>query len=109
MPPPPPPMPRRSKQQCVAGLHVASQGACAWISDIFSSIFAMSLPQEQAGTPLLPLVDPEELELLLDDELELDVEPLLEDVEPASSFFPVFVGGGSEALVSCSSPAAPPP
>ena len=108
-----PPPPSRSKQQCVAGLQVASHGLPAWISEILSTTTEGS----QAGIPPLPLLDDElELEpasgfdpppllllllLLLDDELEL---------EPASVFDPP-VGGGSDARLSSSfsSPSAPGP
>jgi hypothetical protein len=79
--PPPPAPPKRSRQQCVAGLQVESHGAPAWISVILAMTFVKSLAQVHAGTLLPePLLDPP-----LDDvvEPELDVvEPELVDVDP---------------------------
>lgn len=71
--------PRRSRQQCVAGLQVESHGAPAWISDIFESIFVRSPAHVHAGTDEPPLDPPDddvvepELEVV---EPELDVDPL---------------------------------
>lgn len=102
---PPPPPPSGLKQQCVAGLQVASQGACAWSSFNFMSADAGS----QSGMLPPPELLEEELELEL-----LDVEPeeleLLEELEPAS-VGPGFEGGGSVELDSFSvgspAPSAP--
>ena len=66
----PPAPPSRSRQQCVDALHDESHGAPAWISWIFESSFARSLPKEQAGTLLPPLL-----------ELVLDVLPPLDEPE----------------------------
>lgn len=79
VPPLAPMPPRRSKQQCVAGLQVESHGAPAWISDILESIFVRSPAQLHAGTEEPPLEPP--LDEVVDPELdvvepELDVEPL---------------------------------
>lgn len=112
---PPPPPPSRSKQQWVAGLQVASQGACASISLILESIFWMSPAQLHAGAPPPPeLLELELLELLLDVEPELPELPeLLEelDVLVPDSVGPGFDGGGSVELEPSwvSSPAPPPP
>jgi hypothetical protein len=80
VPPLAPMPPRRSRQQWVAGSHVESHGAPAWISDIFESIFWKSPAQVHAGAPLDPLLDPP-LDDVVDPELEV-VEPELVDVEP---------------------------
>jgi len=80
------------------------------------SFWMSSIAHGQAGTPLPPLVpdDPEELDELLDEELE--VEPLLDDDDelvalfvPESALEPPLEGGGSVALVSffCGVPSAP--
>lgn len=105
---PPPPPPSGLKQQCVAGLQVASQGAWAWSSLSFESTAAGS----QSEMPLPPeLLELELLELLLDVEPELP--ELLEelDVLVPDSVGPGFDGGGSVELEpSClSSPAPLPP
>ena len=72
----PPRPPKRSRQQCVAGLQVESHGAPAWISDIFAMIFVKSFAQVHAGADEPPLEPP--LEVV---EPELEVEPL-DEVEP---------------------------
>jgi hypothetical protein len=96
VPPLAPIPPRRSRQQCVAGLQVESHGAPAWISLIFESIFWKSPAHVHAGAPPEPLVDPP-LDEVVDPELdvvdpelvevdppELDVLPPLDVVEPAA-------------------------
>lgn len=102
-PPLAPMPPRRSKQQCVAGLQVESHGAPAWISDIFESIFVMSPAQVHAGTeepPLEDVVDPE-LDVV---EPELDVDPLeppeLDVLPPLDVEPPAGLLGGSVCELS---------
>jgi hypothetical protein len=106
VPPLAPMPPRRSRQQCVAGLQVESHGAPAWISFIFESIFWKSLAHVHAGTepplepPLDEVVDPEldvvEPELDVVEPPELEVLPPLEDVvEPPAGLL-----GGSVCELS---------
>jgi hypothetical protein len=78
VPPLAPMPPRRSRQQCVAGLHVESHGAPAWISAILESIFWKSPAQVHAGAPPDPLEPPLDV---VDPELEV-VDPELDVVDP---------------------------
>lgn len=103
VPPLAPIPPRRSRQQCVAGLQVESHGAPAWISVILVMTFAKSLAHVHAGTEEPPLDEVVEPELdVVDPELdvveppELDVLPPLDDVvEPPAGLL-----GGSVCELS---------